>query len=64
MTVADLIYKLSSLPQDAEVHHVNYDGCSECNQECMPQYHSVDRVMIQAQGWYPSDNLRNVVVLE
>jgi hypothetical protein len=64
MTKAELIDKLSALPPEAEVYHVNYDGCSECNPECMPQYHSIDRVTIQAQGWYPADDLKNVVVLE
>lgn len=64
MIVSELIEKLRKQPQDARVYLVDYEGCSECNSEAMPHHSNVYDVKFQAEGEYPSHDLKNIVVIQ
>lgn len=42
--VAQLIELLKTMPQDAPVRMVNYDGCDECNPESFPNIGYLEKV--------------------
>jgi hypothetical protein len=63
MTVAQLIERLKTMPQESVVWTKNYDGCWECNEEGMPIYHVIEDVDFETRGQYPSYQERDLVVL-
>lgn len=62
MKVSELIERLKTMPQDAEVVKVSYNGCSECNGECFGYYSDIYHAEFKEYGDYPNDET-NVVVL-
>jgi len=61
MTVEQLMEHLKTLPPKSTVYFVDFEGCHECNPECMPHYHEVGGVGVEARGEYPWNELVNVV---
>jgi hypothetical protein len=63
MTVADIIKRFQALPQTAEVMKECYDGCPECNPDGVGYYHRVYDAAFKAEGDWPNQREKNIVVI-
>lgn len=55
MTVAELVAKLLTMPQDAEVWKSDASGCHECNPEGIDYYSEINGVYLgdtYVKGYY------------
>lgn len=63
MNIRELVEKLQTFSDDAEVYFLESNVCDECNPEGFDFTHDISRVSFKEDTGYPNTE-KNVVVIE